>query len=130
LFSPPGNIFELADALANFRELGYYFLFWVLLDADRRGRVLRFAGDAADNVLWLAPSTIILCGLLAPVGVAVAYTSQPLNQAIIAAFAIPLCWLWYGLSRMLDSADGYLYAAVAIALSLSLFGYIAYMPHI
>lgn len=132
MFVTPTDVFGWADALANFKELFWVSFLWVVSDSGRRVRALALdiACESVDTIIWVAPSLIIMCGLLVPVGVAVAYTDQPLNQAIIAACAIPLCWLWYCLSRLLDSADGYLRAAVAVSLSIVIFGYIAYMPFI
>lgn len=130
----PGSVMDFANNSIDLllRLGGLLFLFRCLVgrslpQTSGQAMILRAARVSARPVL----SALILCGSVIPVAIAVAFTDQLLNQAVLALLGFPLSiWLWREIHQNLNCAEGRVAAAVFVPSVALFFGAIAYAPNL
>ena len=134
MFNLPSDILAWADAFNNFHGIVAILMgsIWLVTSRVRRREAVALLSDTVGLVSSKpVVSTFILCGFLAPVAVAVAYTDQTQNQVFLemAGFLTGL-WIWYVFHPHLDRTEGRLLAVSFIAIFVLAFGCIAYLPNV
>ena len=134
MFQLEQNIFAWADAYSNFYCVLATLLgvIWLVTSKSRRRETVSLLVGTGQLVCSRPVlSAVVLCGLLAPVVIAVTFTNQPLNQGFLALVGVPLAlWLWRGINHNLDRADGYVGAALFVTVMGLFFGAVAYLPNL
>ena len=131
VISLPTDIFAWADAYNNFYGIAATISIWLASSRSRRREAAALLSSTVGCVSSKPVlSTLILCGLMIPVAVAVVYTDQFHNQAFLACVGLLLgVWLWRGINQNLDRAEGYMAAGLFIPIVALMFGGVAYLPN-